>query len=149
MHMFRSLSKALLAIPLLALVVTTASAAEEKPSGTIDIKLTSAAAGVGWEWGGGTLTLNDGSQHHFKVSGFTAVDVGISTVEASGHVYRLNNLADFNGKYTTSQASAAFVEGAGYIHMNNEKGVVITLKSKQEGVRLKAGPSGLTITLTD
>jgi hypothetical protein len=63
------------------------------------------AAGIGWSWGTGTLTLRDGWEHRFKVSGLDVSAVRIKQATGVGHVYHLKQLGDFEGKY---------VEGAGY-----------------------------------
>ena len=46
-------------------------------SGTSTVTATSVAAGIGWTWGTGELTLLDGSEHKFKVSGLDVAAVGI------------------------------------------------------------------------
>jgi hypothetical protein len=55
-------------------------------SGAITVTATSVAAGIGWTWGSGTLTLLDGSQHRFKVNGLDVVAVGIKQATAVGGV---------------------------------------------------------------
>jgi hypothetical protein len=66
-------------------------------SGTITVTATSVAAGVGWTWGTGELTLLDGSEHKFKVSGLDVVAVGFKQATGVGSVYNLKQLADFEG----------------------------------------------------
>ena len=61
---------------------------------------TSVAAGIGWPWGKGELTLLDGSQHQFKISGLDVVAVGIKQATGVGNVYNLKKLEDFAGRYT-------------------------------------------------
>jgi hypothetical protein len=76
-------------------------------SGTIAVTATSLAAGVGWTWGSGTLTLLDGSQYHFKASGLDVVAAGIKQVTAVGTVYHLKNVKDFAGTYVQAGAGIA------------------------------------------
>ena len=118
-----------------------------KVSGTVRLKFTAVALGVGVEWGKGVLTMYDGSEHEFKVTGLTVLDVGISTVEAEGEVYRLVEASDLEGTYLTGQAGAALVEGGSALAMKNTKGVVMKIKSAQQGVRLTLAAEGLKIKL--
>ena len=88
---------------------------------------TSVAAGTGWCWGSGTLTLFDGSQHQFKVSGLDVVAVGIKQATGVGNVYHLKNVADFEGQYVKAAAGIAVGGGASAMTMQNDKGAVINL----------------------
>ena len=118
-----------------------------KVSGTVKMKFTAVALGIGVEWGEGTLTMYDGTSHNLKIKGLTVLDVGISSVEATGEVYGLVEAKDLEGTYLTGEAGAALVGGGSAIAMKNKKGVVIKLKSAQEGVRLTLAGEGLRITL--
>jgi hypothetical protein len=118
-----------------------------KVSGTVEMKTTTVALGVGVEWGKGTLTMYDGSSQAFKVNGLTVVDVGVTSAEAMGEVYHLVEAKDLEGNFTAGEAGAAFVGGGAAIAMKNENGVVMKLKSKQKGVRLTLGGKGLSIKL--
>jgi hypothetical protein len=53
------------------------------------MKMTAAALGVGVQWGDAVLTMYDGTEHEFKVTGLSLLDVGVTTIEAEGDVYRL------------------------------------------------------------
>jgi Cu/Ag efflux protein CusF len=120
-----------------------------KVSGTVDVEAKAVALGLGFEWGSGTLTLDDGSVHHFKVRGLSAGDVGFSKIDASGDVYKLVQLQDFGGTYVSGAAGVALGKGGSAIVMENGKGVVMRLKSKQEGVRLTLAPEGFRVELVD
>jgi Cu/Ag efflux protein CusF len=120
-----------------------------KVSGEVELQSKAVAVGIGYEWGSGTLTLYDGSTHPFKVTGLSVVDVGYASVEASGQVYHLSNPKHFAGTYLAGAAGAALVKGGSAATMKNDKGVVMQLKSKQEGVRLTLAPAGLTIKLEE
>jgi hypothetical protein len=124
------------------------AAKDEKPDGTVSIKETSAAAGVGATWGSGTLTYK-GKTYPFRVRGLQAGDVGVATIEATGDVYHLKSLSDFDGTYAAVGAAAAAGPGAGASIMRNDRGVVVELRSKREGAQLKAGVDGLRMELTD
>ena len=66
--------------------------------GTLDFSGGSIAAGIGFVWGHGELNYG-GQSHSFKISGLSIVDVGAANISASGQVYNLKSLADFNGNY--------------------------------------------------
>src|SRR5438477_6111749 len=74
-------------------------AAHEKPDATLEFNGGSAAAGVGVSWGAGVLKYQ-GRSYAFKVNGLSVGAVGLSNASASGEVFGLKNLDDFNGNYT-------------------------------------------------
>ena len=118
-----------------------------KVSGTVKMKFTAVALGIGVEWGEGTLTMYDGTSHNLKVKGLTVADVGVSSVEATGEVYELVEAKDIEGTYLAGQAGAALVGGGSVVAMKNDKGVVMKLKSTQKGVRLTLAGAGLNVAL--
>ena len=105
------------------------------------------AVGIGFEWGHGTLTMYDGTTHDFKVSGLSVVDVGVSSIEASGEVYHLVEAKDLEGSFLSGEAGGALIGGGSASAMRNEQGVVMKLKSTQEGVKLTLAGKGLTVAL--
>src|SRR5882724_12014646 len=90
----------------LCLTVALVSAAEDASDGTLELKGGSVAAGVGFSWGSGTLTYK-GRRYPIVAKGFDVGDVGITNVTASGKVYNLQKLKDFDGNYTGVGAAAA------------------------------------------
>ena len=129
------------------MVVSTATFAKSaKPDATVKISGKSTAAGVGVSWGKGTLTYK-GKHYPFSIDGLSVLDVGVSTVDATGNVYHLKSVEDFGGQYTAASAGAAVAAGAGISTMRNANGVVMNLKAITRGVKLKAGPEGLKVTL--
>lgn len=115
-------------------------------SGKISIKATSVAAGIGYEWGSGTMTMYDGTTHTFKIKGLSIIDVGITTIEATGEVYHLVVAKDLEGTYVSGQTGATFIAGGAATAMKNDKGVVLKLRSTQKGLRFTLAPGGMTIT---
>src|SRR5262245_38395403 len=136
-----------LALVCALLVVTGTVAAQDQLSGRISLYATSVAAGVGVQWGDGTLTLNDGKQYKFTVQGLEVGGVGFSEARAQGEVYNLNNLSDFSGVYVAAEANAAIGSGPGARTMRNQHGVVINLSSAQQGVKLTLAGEGVRIAL--
>ncbi len=117
-----------------------------KVSGTISFTTTAIAAGIGFEWGKGSMTMYDGSTHTFKVNGLSIVDVGISEVKAEGKIYHLVEAGDLEGTYFSGEAGATLFGGGSVVAMKNSKGVVIQLQTQQKGLKLTLAPGGLTIS---
>ena len=120
-----------------------------KVSGTVSIESKSIAIGIGVQWGHGTLTMDDGSTHKFKIDGLSLVDLGISKIKASGEVFHLVEAKDLAGTYISGEAGAALIGGGSAVAMKNEKGVVIQLKSTQKGVKLTLAAQGLKVTMVE
>jgi Cu/Ag efflux protein CusF len=120
-----------------------------KVSGTVEIESISVAAGIGVEWGHGTLTMYDGTTHKFDVIGLSVLDLGISKVSAKGEVFNLVEEKDLNGVFIAGEAGAALGGGGSIQAMKNGNGVVIQLKCTQMGVKLTLAPEGLKISLDE
>jgi hypothetical protein len=129
-----------------ALGSSIARAQEETPDGTVKLSTGSVAAGIGFSWGGGVLTYQ-GKEYPFSVSGLSVADVGISQAEASGSVYHLKNLADFNGNYTGVGAGATIAGGGGGMALKNQNGVVLNLVGTTKGLKFKLSVDGVKLTL--
>lgn len=131
------------------LVVVGALAAQDQLSGKISLYATSVAAGVGAQWGNGTLTLNNGKQYQFTVKGLEVGGVGFADVHAQGEVYNLYDLSDFNGVCVAAEANATIGNGPGVRAMRNSHGVVINLLSAQYGVKMTFAGEGVRIALKE
>jgi hypothetical protein len=129
------------------LIVAGTVAAADQPSGKISLDASSIAVGIGAQWGDGTLMLNNGKQYKFTVRGLEVGGVGFSDVHATGEVYNLHNLADFNGVYVAAEANATVGSGTGAQTMRNEHGIVIKLSSAQTGVKLTLAGEGMRLAL--
>lgn len=104
------------------------------------------AAGIGFVWGSGQLEYQ-GETHPVKISGLSVVDVGAAKLDASGSVYNLKRLQDFDGIYTTFSAGATIAGGGGVAYLRNQNGVVIKLNSTSEGLRLNLSADGVKLKL--
>lgn len=120
-----------------------------KVSGTVDVETTAVAVGVGFEWGNGTLTMNDGSTHKFKVNGLSVIDVGFSSAAFSGEVYHLVESKDLEGVFIAGQAGATLGAGGSAVAMKNGNGVVLRVTSKQKGLRATLAPGGVKIKMAE
>lgn len=144
MRRFTSLSFAALAV-FLALTVMNVTAADTS-SGKISIQSTSVAAGVGVQWGDGTLTYN-GKHYSFSLQGLELVGLGYAEVKAHGTVSNLTQLSDFDGVYAAAEAGVAAGSGPATVTMKNPNGVVITLHAVQEGAKLTLAAGGVNVKL--
>jgi hypothetical protein len=131
-----------LSVPLWA----TAASAAEKPSGTVEFNGGSVAAGIGVSWGAGVLKFK-GRSYAFKVNGLSVGAVGISQASASGEVFHLNKLEDFNGNYVTGGAGLTVAGGGGAAAMKNQNGVVIRVKATTQGAKVAIGGGGVDVQL--
>ena len=132
----------------LGLGLTVARAADKTPDATLALHAGSVAIGLGVSWGGGTLTFQ-GKDYPISVTGLSVGAVGASSVEASGKVYNLKNLSDFNGNYTAAMAGGAVAGGGGVVTMKNQNGVVIHLTSTTQGLSLTLAAEGMKISLAN
>jgi hypothetical protein len=145
-QMKRTLARLVLVLPLLWGVTQAAAKNAAQPVGRIAMEGTSIAAGVGVNWGDGTLRFHE-QNYKFSVSGLSLVDVGIAKLNAVGEVYNLTKASDLAGTYVAGEAGFAVAGGAEVMTLRNQNGVVITLSAVQEGAKLALGPAGLSITM--
>jgi hypothetical protein len=132
---------------LLMLATVASSSADQKPSGTLSFEEQQIMAIVGGTSGYGTLEFND-TKTLFKVSGVSVgASIGVHKLKVSGEVFDLADIADFSGMYVDFEAGATFVEGASGMWLKNDKGVILHLKSQNEGVALELGSGGLNISV--
>ena len=106
----------------------------------------SVAAGIGFSWGGGTLTYK-GKQHPISVEGLTVGSVGASKVSGKGKVYNLKKIEDFAGTYMAVGTGATVGGGGGVATMRNQNGVVIDEVSTSQGLKVTIGASGVKMAL--
>lgn len=75
-------------------------------------------------------------------------EVRVTKAEATGDVFSLKKVEDFSGLYRgAAGAEGTAVKGAGITALQNEKGVVIELKSVTKGASLKLALEGLKLAL--
>ncbi len=133
-----------------ALIFHTPAHAEEEPDATITFESTNVGLGVGVQWGNGVLTLKDGTELPFKVSGGKVVTAGFTKVTGKGKVFGLTKVEDFNGSYGKLGAGGAFVKGKSISVLENEDTKVkIHLSADQEGVEIDLSAGGLGFKLEE
>jgi len=142
----QTLTRLVLILSLLWGATPAAAQDAAQPVGRIALEGTSIAAGVGVDWGDGTLRFQ-GQNYKFSVSGLSLLDVGIAKLNAVGEVYHLRQPSDLAGTYVAGEAGFALAGGADVMTLRNQNGVVVTLSAVQEGAKLALGPAGLSITM--
>jgi len=127
-------------------LITGFAQAADKADATIRISSGSVAAGIGWSWGKGTLTFK-GKEYPLSVKGLSIGKVGITKATASGEVYHLKNLKDFDGNYTAAGAGITLAGGRSAVDMTNQNGVRVRVISTNRGVDLTLGGGGVELKL--
>jgi len=130
----------------LGLALTAAQAKNRTPNATLKLSGGSVAAGIGVDWGRGTLTYQ-GKRYPVDVKGLSAGDVGVKSIEASGKVFHLKKLSDFDGNYTAVDAGLTAAGGAGVAAMKNQNGVTVELVSTTQGVAIGLGGAGVDMQI--
>jgi hypothetical protein len=125
---------------------TGSPATSDQADGTVDLGAGSPATGVGFVWGNGDL-IYQGQKHGFKISGLSIDDVGGARITASGVVYHLKDLRDFEGSYTAVTTGLTLAGGASAAVLKNEHGVVIKLISTTSGLRFNFSADGIGVKL--
>ncbi len=124
----------------------SALAEEKKPDATLKFSEGSVAVGIGWSWGKGLLTFQ-GKDQAFKVKGLSVGEIGITKAEATGRVFNLKKLEDFEGLYAAAGAEGTIALGAGETALKNKKGVIIYISPLTKGVNFKLAVEGVNFTL--
>src|SRR2546430_8111935 len=99
------------------------------------------AAGSDVSWGSGTLTYK-GKDYPVSVNGLSLGKVGITGGSASGEVYHLKKLEDFNGHYNAGGAGMTITGGREGIAKKKQKGVESLFFSTPPGVYLTPSRGG-------
>ncbi len=117
------------------------------PDATIDMQQVQVAYLASGGGGSGTLYYN-GAAYPFTVAGLGIGGIGASTISASGEVYKLSSLAQFQGTYGQARYGFALgTDSAGDLWLQNEAGVILHLKAKREGLMLSLGGDAVVISM--
>jgi len=123
-----------------------AFAEDRKPDATLELTQSSVAIVIGYTWGGGTLTYQD-KKYPVAVDGVSILALGLAQATATGEVFNLGKLDDFNGTYVAASIEGTFGAGAGATTMRNQNGVVIQLFTTTQGLNLKLAPEGVRLSI--
>ncbi|HEY6931668.1 MAG TPA: hypothetical protein VJA66_18500 [Thermoanaerobaculia bacterium] len=132
----------------IALLAGFALAEDKTPDATLSLTEGSVAAGVGWSWGNGELSFQ-GKTYRVKVEGLSVAEVGVTKAAATGNVYNLKDISDFEGVYAAAATEGTAGKGAGVSSLRNTKGVVINLKSETKGANIKVAAGGLKLKVIE
>jgi hypothetical protein len=136
----------LVAVAAVGLSAVVVSAKGGKPAATLELSGGSVAAGAGVSWGHGSLAYR-GKKYPIVADGLNVGDVGVTRMSASGKVYNLKKLQDFDGTYTAVAAEGTAGGGVGVLAMENQHGVRVNLVSTTQGANLALGVDGVKLKL--
>jgi hypothetical protein len=144
---WRMISLALIAVATAAGLGAGALAADLKESGSVRIEQYQVAFIGSGNLGGGTLSYQ-GKSYKFTIGGLGIGGFGVSKITASGNVYNMNQLSDFEGAYGQARTGFAVADqGGGTLWLENQKGVYMKLASQREGLALSLGGDAVYIDL--
>ena len=123
-----------------------AAGKQAKPDATLQLSGGSFAAGIGFSWGKGTLTYK-GKDYPVSVNGVSLGKVGITGSSATGEVYNLKKLRDFDGHYNAGGAGMTVIGGRNAVAMKNQNGVQVLLASTARGVDVTLAGGGVDMKI--
>ncbi len=136
-------------VTVIALAVTMllgASTQSQARTGTIRLHIVKAGFIIGAGGGSGTLTYH-GKTYRLSVGGVGIGSLGVASVDLVGTASNLRSPADIVGTYGAVGAGATFVGGGQVATLQNEKGVVLSVRGAQKGFQISLGLAGMTITM--
>ncbi len=131
------------------LIAGTATAGESRvPSATVSIDQVRVAFLISGQMGGGTLHYK-GKNYDFKIGGLGVGGIGVASIEATGQVYDLKKVSDFQGAYAQARAGIVIVDKGmeGGLWLENTSGVVMHLNPKRKGIALTLGADVILVEL--
>jgi hypothetical protein len=135
----------LLTLMLFAVGAQSAQAQEKAKSGTVRIEQVNVALFWSASLGGGTLS-HKGQSYDFVVGGLGVGGVGASSLKATGEVYDMGRVTDFEGVYGQARVGYALADrSSGKLWLQNAKGVVLALKAERKGLALTLGADGVVV----
>jgi len=152
MMQLRSTIKAAAAALALAAATMSSPALQAKEAdwvfaGTVKIDTTQMAFIISGNYGGGKLEYQ-GKTYDFKIGGLGIGSVGVSTINAVGAVYNMDDVSKFPGTYVQSQAAATLgTKGTNIMRLSNEHGVIMELKASSKGAALTVGVEGIIVRM--
>ncbi len=143
----KALGFAMAAVAVMALQYGSAFAQSSKldQSGTLTINQVQVAWIFSGNVGGGKLRYG-GKTYPFSIGGLGVGGFGISKIEATGEVYNLRRLSDFDGAYGQARAGIVVADmSKGSLWLENPQGVYIRLTAKRKGIALALGLDAIYI----
>jgi hypothetical protein len=145
----RSIHRNLTTVAFVALLaaMTCPPASAQDPSGTVMIDEYQLAYIFNGNMGGGKLYFQ-GNVYDFKIGGVGIGGIGASHILATGEVYNLSDVSQFPGPYVQGSMGITITDmGQGHLYLQNKNGVVLRLKTSQQGLGLTTGADGIVIRM--
>lgn len=123
-----------------------AQSSKLQQSGTVTINQGQIAFIFSANVGGGNLHYQ-GRTYPFSIGGLGVGGIGITSIDATGEVYNLNKLSDFDGAYGQARTGLTIVGTVlkSGLWLENSEGVYIRLQAKRKGVALSFGLDAIYI----
>jgi hypothetical protein len=142
MNHLRTIAFSLLAFA----VMTSVSFAKGNPDATLRLSFKSVGIGIGFSGGSGTLTYK-GKDYPISVSGMSVGQVGVKGSSATGKVYNLKSLADFDGHYVGAGTGMTVAGGRSRVELKNQNGVQVYVAAASQGMDVSLGRGGVDMKL--
>jgi hypothetical protein len=126
--------------------VTQQALDKTSPAATADFEIEQFRLIFGGQKGKGVLHFK-GKDYPFSIKGVSIGGIGFTDVQATAVVHYLKKLEDFPGTYNGIGLGAALVKGGGSSSFQNGKGVVVSIKSKSDGLAMNLGIGTATVVL--
>ena len=128
-----------------SMLAAPAIAQQRVKSGTVTIEQVQVAFFGSGNVGSGTLHYH-GRTYRFSVGGLGVGGFGVSKMEAYGDVYNLKELRQFPGVYGQARYGAgAGNDGGGEMWLQNPEGVMLSLKTRRQGLAVSLGADAVVI----
>jgi hypothetical protein len=88
-----------------------------------------------------------GKDYPISVKGLSLGKVGITKATASGEIYHLKALKDFDGNYTAAGAGITLAGGRSAVTMSNQNGVRVRVISTNRGADITLGVGGVDLRI--
>ena len=122
------------------------SSAQPATTGAVRMHIVKAGFIVGVGGGSGVLHFQ-GRNYPLSVGGIGVGSLGVAAVDLVGTATNLHRATDIAGSYSGAGAGGAFVGGASVATLQNQNGVVLTLRGVQAGFQVSLGLGGMTISM--
>jgi hypothetical protein len=138
--------KLIAAVLIAGAALVGASTESRAQTGSVRLHIVKAGFIVGVGGGSGTLVFH-GRSYPLRIGGIGIGSLGVAAVDLAGTASNLRAPSDIAGTYGAAGAGAAFVVGGQAATLQNERGVVLTLRGVQAGFQISLGLAGMTIAM--
>lgn len=119
----------------------------EAENGRVYLKVTKASFIVGGSSGTGTLRFR-GKRYPLSVGGVkVGLTIGVVSAELVGTARYMRRVRDIEGTYVAATGSATLGKGRSSVLLENDKGVQLRLRGRQQGLEASLDVGGIVIQL--